>query len=259
MEAVKTIAPIVFWKTKSFWAGIMPTALTTVDLVFNCLSGEGSGDSIQQTVTADAGSPVLNQRRRLATGSGDVSTGSVIAKWTGAGWANGAFRFASRVTWFVHEVIGSIVRAKMKINVTNEFGVDWAAFHFSEQGYLGIGDPITFTERDPACSLDVAGHSRLTSAGFVDTAVADYTGAAIDATGKSVLSISSTNTGTTLGAMTSTSVGLQMLIIRNTSSNTLIVPHSTSGYRLNGKANVTLGAHETIMLMHISGATWQQI
>lgn len=42
MEAVKTIAPIVFWKTKSFWAGIMPTALTTVDLVFNRLGGEGS-------------------------------------------------------------------------------------------------------------------------------------------------------------------------------------------------------------------------
>lgn len=220
---------------------------------------EGSGDSIQQTVVADGGSPVLNQRRRLVSGEGDVTPGSVIAKWTGAGWAGGAYRFASRMTWFVHEVIGTVVRAKMKINVTNAAGVDWAAFHFSEQGYLGIGDPATFTERDPLCSLDVAGHSRFASLGLNDTAYANYDGSPLDATGKGVLSISPVAAGTRLGVLTSDSVGFQFLVIRNTSSNTLTVPHSTGGFRLNGKADMTLGAHETVLLMHITGAVWQQI
>lgn len=40
MEPITTIAPIAFWKTPSFWAGIVPTALTTLDLAFQALAGE---------------------------------------------------------------------------------------------------------------------------------------------------------------------------------------------------------------------------
>lgn len=38
----KTIAPIFIAKTRSFWLGIVPTALTTLDLAFAQLAGEGS-------------------------------------------------------------------------------------------------------------------------------------------------------------------------------------------------------------------------
>lgn len=43
MEEIKRIAPIFIGKTASFWAGILPTALTTLDLMFQYLVGEGSG------------------------------------------------------------------------------------------------------------------------------------------------------------------------------------------------------------------------
>lgn len=42
MEPIKTIAPIAFWNTKSFWGGIVPTVLTTVDMIISQLSSEGS-------------------------------------------------------------------------------------------------------------------------------------------------------------------------------------------------------------------------
>lgn len=42
MDSIKTIVPIFIGKTRSFWLGIVPTALTTADLVFAHLTGEGS-------------------------------------------------------------------------------------------------------------------------------------------------------------------------------------------------------------------------
>ena len=42
MDSIKTIAPIVFAKTRSFWFGIVPTSLTALDLAFTHLTGEGS-------------------------------------------------------------------------------------------------------------------------------------------------------------------------------------------------------------------------
>lgn len=42
MDSIKTIVPIWVAKTRSFWLGIVPTALTTIDLAFKHLTGEGS-------------------------------------------------------------------------------------------------------------------------------------------------------------------------------------------------------------------------
>lgn len=42
MTSIKTIAPIFIGKTRSFWLGIVPTALTTMDLAFTRLTGPGS-------------------------------------------------------------------------------------------------------------------------------------------------------------------------------------------------------------------------
>lgn len=92
-----------------------------------------------------------------------------------------------------------------------------------------------------------------------NTALAAYDGSPVDATGRGVLSIAPAATGTILGALSSSTSGYHVVVIVNTSANTLVIPHATSGFRLNGKTNVTLGAYESIMLMHISGTIWQQI
>ncbi|MCG6111345.1 MAG: hypothetical protein MEQ74_04040 [Paracoccus sp.] len=42
MDSIKTIAPILFAKTRSFWFGIVPTSLTALDLAFTHLTGDGS-------------------------------------------------------------------------------------------------------------------------------------------------------------------------------------------------------------------------
>lgn len=42
ITGMKTIAPIFFAKTRSFWLGIVPAGLTALDLAFTHLTGEGS-------------------------------------------------------------------------------------------------------------------------------------------------------------------------------------------------------------------------
>ncbi|MBM3604289.1 MAG: hypothetical protein FJX25_05905 [Alphaproteobacteria bacterium] len=42
MDSIKTIAPIFFAKTRSFWLGIVPAALTGLDLAFSTLTGENA-------------------------------------------------------------------------------------------------------------------------------------------------------------------------------------------------------------------------
>ncbi|MFN3313500.1 MAG: hypothetical protein ACK46Q_08545 [Hyphomonas sp.] len=42
MDSIKTIAPILFAKTRSFWYGLVPTSLTALDLAFTHLTGDGS-------------------------------------------------------------------------------------------------------------------------------------------------------------------------------------------------------------------------
>ena len=42
MDSIKTIVPIFILKTRSFWLGIVPTVLTTMDMAFMYLTGEGS-------------------------------------------------------------------------------------------------------------------------------------------------------------------------------------------------------------------------
>jgi len=66
MDSIKTIVPIWIAKTRSFWLGIVPTALTTVDLAFTHLTGEGS-------------EPVANAVAAIAQQVGQDWTGEQIA------------------------------------------------------------------------------------------------------------------------------------------------------------------------------------
>lgn len=42
MDSIKNIVPVFIGKTRSFWLGIVPTVLTTMDLAFAHLTGDGS-------------------------------------------------------------------------------------------------------------------------------------------------------------------------------------------------------------------------
>ncbi|MDT1061919.1 hypothetical protein RM190_08630 [Paracoccus sp. CPCC 101403] len=68
MDSIKTIVPIWIAKTRSFWLGIVPTALTTVDLAFTHLTGEGS-------------EPVANAVAAIAQQVGLDWTGEQIASF----------------------------------------------------------------------------------------------------------------------------------------------------------------------------------
>lgn len=42
MDTIKTIAPIFFAKTRSFWFGLVPTTLTGLDMAFTILTGDNA-------------------------------------------------------------------------------------------------------------------------------------------------------------------------------------------------------------------------
>lgn len=42
MDQIRTIAPILITRTRSFWLAILPSALTTLDLAFTHLTGDGA-------------------------------------------------------------------------------------------------------------------------------------------------------------------------------------------------------------------------
>lgn len=129
-----------------------------------------------------------------------------------------------------------------------------------EQASGAVWDEVRFADGTPQfTSAVVAGALYAGSLSGQNREYNAYDGSAVDATGRVLLSIAPTATGTTLGALSSSDAGYQIVVVRNTSSNTLIVPHATNGYRLNDKANLTLGTHESVTLMHISGMVWQQV
>lgn len=68
MDTIKTIVPVFFAKTRSFWFGIVPTVLTTVDLAFAHLTSEGS-------------EPVANAIAAALTLIGPEWTGEQIASF----------------------------------------------------------------------------------------------------------------------------------------------------------------------------------
>lgn len=43
MEEIKTLTSIAWWKTRSFWLGLFPGAVSALDLAFLYLAGENSG------------------------------------------------------------------------------------------------------------------------------------------------------------------------------------------------------------------------
>lgn len=51
MEPIKTIAPILFARTRSFWLGIFPLSLTLLDSVFAELTTGGDGGPVVHTIS----------------------------------------------------------------------------------------------------------------------------------------------------------------------------------------------------------------
>ena len=56
MNSIKTIAPILITKTRSFWLGILPASLTLVDVI----AGSVSNGSSEPIAGARGGSGKLN-------------------------------------------------------------------------------------------------------------------------------------------------------------------------------------------------------
>lgn len=218
----------------------------------------GSG-TYQHTVISDTLSPQINQRRKLATGNGDVSGATVVGKWDVQGWLNGAFRFCGRVTWFVHSVAGSIVRAKLKINVTNSAGDDWAAFHLSEQGYLGIGNAVTFTENDPSCSLDVDGMAAANVRG--DRARTDVTisSGAITVTGAGYVRVTTAGPASITDILSDDPYSPEVFIVAN--SGTITIVHDTNKIRCHGGADQDIVALQGGLRFkkQVGSGVWEQM
>lgn len=220
--------------------------------VFGLAPGTGT---MQQTVVSDSLSPQFNQRRKLATGNGDVGSGAVIAKWDGSGWLNGAFRIAARAAWFVHSASGSILRAKFRINVTNAAGTDWTAFELSEEGYVGIGNASTFTPNDPSCSLDVDGQVAGNSIGMRARTNVTISSNDIVVTGIGWAHVTATGT---INTLTTTDPYAQRVFI--TAAAAVTITHSSS-LRCRGGTNITLAASQGgVEFIKLPGsAVWEQV
>ncbi|QEU08788.1 hypothetical protein [Paracoccus yeei] len=52
MDGIKTIAPILITKTRSFWLGILPLALTLIDSVLASISAGGDGGPVAHLIAA---------------------------------------------------------------------------------------------------------------------------------------------------------------------------------------------------------------
>ena len=55
MDGIKTIAPILITKTRSFWLGILPLALTLIDSVLSSVTAGGDGGPVAHLIAAVTG------------------------------------------------------------------------------------------------------------------------------------------------------------------------------------------------------------
>ena len=227
-----------------------------LDTIYQTL--RGSDDKIIQTVTSTTRAPQYSQVK-VGTDGADVGTGTTLAVWDIAGWLSGAAQSAARISVLATTVASGILRAKWRFQVRNAEGVLRPALTIDANGRMGIAKASAVDEYAPQAELDVDGVTRLASATLKSVALADYAGAAIDATYASALHIAPVAGGATLGAITSSAVGDQILIVKNTTSNTLTIPHSATGIRTAAGRDVVLGAYKSILLMRATGAVWDEI
>ena len=218
----------------------------------------GSDDHIIQTVTNTTRAPQYSQVK-VGTDGADVGTGTTLAVWDIAGWLSGAAQSAARISVLATTVASGILRAKWRFQVRNAEGVLRPALTIDANGRMGIAKASAVDEYAPQAELDVDGVTRLASATLKSVALADYAGAAIDATYASALHIAPVAGGATLGAITSSAVGDQILVLKNTTSNPLTIPHSATGIRTAAGRDLVLGAYKSILLMRATGAVWDEI
>ena len=65
--------------------------------------------------------------------------------------------------------------------------------------------------------------------------------------------------GGTVTAITSSSYGLPDVVIRNINTAAITIAHDPAKLRLNSGADVVLGEHQSIRLVHVSGTVWQEV
>lgn len=220
-----------------------------------------SSGTVQHFVVSDTLSPQFHQSRRKdpSVSDGDVTTGTVLAKWDSSGWLNGARRFASRFTWYVASAVGSVVRGVGKINVTNAAGVDWAAFTFSADGRLGIGDETAFTENPPKCALDAAGQVAGRLYGHNVRADVAISSGAITVTGYGYVRVTAAGTITDIVSADENSYAQEVIV--TALSGTVMVTHNASKIRCRGGVDQAIVANQGgLKFKHVPNSTiWEQI
>ncbi len=190
----------------------------------------------------------------------NVETASILGKMTWAGWLGGDMRYAYRDTVFVHAIdaVNNRVSAKRKFNVTDlATGTDWAAFHFSEQGYLGIGDTATLTENDPACSLDVSGLAAANVLGHRSRVSKTLSGTTLTVSGSGFVHL--TAGGTLTDIVTTDPYAPEVFITLTT--GTLTITHNSTKIRCRSGADATIVANQGgLRFKKVPGsAIWDQV
>ncbi|AYF01261.1 hypothetical protein PY32053_01634 [Paracoccus yeei] len=218
----------------------------------------GLEDQLVQTVTSSTRAPRISQVKK-GTGETDVSAGTTLGVWDIAGWLTGIAQSAARISVVAASTANGILRGRWRFEVRNAEGAFRPALVIDPEGRLGVARRTATAEYLPSAELDVDGVARLAAATLKSVALADYAGAAIDATYASALHIAPVAGGATLGAITSSAVGEQILVIKNTSANPLTIPHSATGIRTAAGRDVVLGAYKSILLIRASGAVWDEI
>lgn len=218
--------------------------------------------SVKNDVRDDVESPVVGFERARGTLASpqDVTPAAILGKFTMAGWLGGAMRYGWRDTVFVHAIdtANNRISAKRKWNVTDlATGTDWPAFHFSEQGYLGIGDPTTLTEVDPLCSLDVGG---MVSPNVYSHRTRDnktISSGAIDVTGSGHVHLTA---GGTLTDIVSSDIRSPEVFI-TVATGTVTITHNATKIRCRGGVDQTIVANQGgLKFKKVPGSSiWDQI
>jgi hypothetical protein len=215
-----------------------------------------SGGSFQHTTVSDTDVPIFVQRRARA-GFANVTVGSTLGKWALAGYVNGGFRFGLRFLVAVKQIVGNVVRAVLKINVTDAEGNDWPAVVLTPDGFLGVGadgventtanTPIHTTGQITGRILSGISWRNFTEA--PDGVLGPITGSHV------TLNIPG---GATINSMITNLPNLPHVYMRNLNSSPVTLVHSTSGLMLKGDENKVLPLRGRLILVRVINNIWME-
>ena len=217
-----------------------------------------NGAELVQTVVGSAQVPSISQVK-VGTGGGDISAGTTLSNWSISGMLGGVAKIASSITSLATSLANGILRSKIRFNVTNADGVLRPAMVLTHDGKLGIAKQTATTEYGPLAEFDNDGATRLSALSVKPQTITNYNGEAIDVTNTSLLVISAVTGGATLGSITTTNYGQQLLIIKNNTAQPLTIPHSGSNVRTANGQSIVLGAYKSVMLISASSSVWDEV